>query len=77
LAVRQFWVKIRADGLNTFESVKRTIMVMVSVALAALVEPTLAQGPENVPEWQRTIVVQQQQLESQQKQIDAQNEMLR
>ena len=51
-------------------------MVVISVALAALVEPTLAQGPENVPEWQRIITVQQQQLEAQQKQLDSQNQML-
>lgn len=51
-------------------------MVMVSVALAALVEPALAQEPENVPEWQRIITAQQQQLEAQQKQLDSQNQML-
>jgi len=49
---------------------------MVSVALAALAEPALAQGPDGVPEWQRIITAQQQQLEAQQKQLDSQNQML-
>jgi len=62
--------------MRTFDSVKRTIMVMVSVALAALAEPALAQEPENVPEWQRIITAQQQQLEAQQNQLDSQNAML-
>lgn len=51
-------------------------MVMVSVALAALVEPGLAQDPDNPLEMQRTISVQQQQLESQQLQLDAQKQLL-
>ena len=49
---------------------------MVSIALVVLVEPALAQSPENAPEWQRIITVQQRQLEAQQKQINSQNEML-
>ena len=49
---------------------------MVSVVLAALAEPALAQGPDGVPEWQRIITAQQQQLEAQQKQLDSQNQML-
>jgi len=49
---------------------------MVSVALAALLEPALAQDPENPQEMQRTISVQQQQLETQQAQLDAQQQLL-
>jgi hypothetical protein len=63
--------------LNTFRSVTRNTILIWSVGLVALVEPAFAQGPENVPEWQRIIAGQQQQLETQQKQLNAQNEMLR
>ena len=62
--------------MNIFDSLKQTIMVMVGVAMAALVEPALAQGPGNVPDWHRITTEQQQQLEAQQKQLASQNELL-